>query len=258
MTTTRLPQGDGGGAVRRPSAFSGLALGAAAFGAVGVTILLGLMSWQIQRLAWKEALIATLEERLAAPPIPLPAAPDQQTHEFRRVALEGRFTAAVGAHGFADAAYLTTLRPHGAGYRIVQPFETAEGRLILVDRGYAPVAAKNENGRAAITLPAPEGDVALVGALRWPQDADWFSDAGAGPADNVWLTRSLASLAPLWGAEPVLVVAETATATGPWPVPAPVTVELPNDHLGYAVTWGGLAAVWAAMSVLLVRREMRR
>ena len=249
---------EGGGAVRRPSAFSARALGALAFGAAGVAILLGLMTWQIQRLAWKQALIATLEERLAAAPIALPAAPDQAAHEFRRVALTGRFTGAVGAHGFADAAYLTTLRPHGAGYRIVQPFETAEGRLILVDRGYAPVAAKNANGRAALPLPAPQGDIALTGALRWPQDADWFSDAGAGPADNVWLTRSLNSLAPLWGAEPVLVVAETATAAGPWPVPDPVNVNLPNDHLGYAVTWGGLAAVWAAMTAALVWREMRR
>lgn len=251
-----------GGAVRRPSVFGGRALGALAFGAVGVAILLGLMTWQIRRLAWKEALIATLEERLAAAPVPLPAAPDPAADEFRRVALTGRFTGAVGAHGFADAAYLTTLRPHGAGYRIVQPFETVEGRLVLVDRGFAPVAAKNDGGRAALPLPAPEGEIALVGALRWPQDADWFADEGAGPADNVWLTRSLNSLAPLWGAEPVLVVAETPTATsaatGRWPIPDPVSVNLPNDHFGYAVTWGGLAAVWAAMSAALVWREMRR
>lgn len=244
--------------MRRPFAFGPRAWAALAFGAAGVAILLALMTWQIQRLGWKEALIATLEQRLAAAPIPLPVAPDREAHEFRRVTLEGRFTGETGAHGFADAAYLTTLRPHGAGYRIVQPFRTTEGRLVLVDRGYAPVAAKNVGGRAAAALPAPEGDIALTGALRWPQDADWFSDKGAGPADNVWLTRSLRSLAPLWGAEPVLVVAETPSASGPWPIPQPVSVALPNDHLGYAVTWGGLAAVWAAMSAALVWREMRR
>ena len=258
MSASRPERTARGGALRRPFAFSPRVLGALAFGAVGVAILLGLMTWQIRRLAWKEALIATLEERLAAAPVALPAAPDQTAHEFRRVALTGRFTGAVGAHGFADAAYLTTLRPHGAGYRIVQPFRTTEGRLVLVDRGYAPVAAKNDGGRAALPLPAPEGEIALVGALRWPQDADWFSDAGAGPADNVWLTRSLNSLAPLWGAAPVLVVAETPTAAGPWPVPDPVSVNLPNDHLGYAITWGGLAAVWAAMTAALVWREMQR
>ncbi|PKP62548.1 MAG: hypothetical protein CVT86_07510, partial [Alphaproteobacteria bacterium HGW-Alphaproteobacteria-8] len=191
MNTVRRQAGGEGGAMRRPSAFGPRVFGALAFGAVGVAILLGLMTWQIQRLAWKEALIATLEDRLSAPPIALPMAPDQQAHEFRRVALEGRFTDAVGAHGFADAAYLTTLRPHGAGYRIIQPFQTIDGRLVLVDRGYAPLAAKNRNGRASLVLPAPEGDIALVGALRWPQDADWFSDDAAGPADNVWLTRAL-------------------------------------------------------------------
>jgi surfeit locus 1 family protein len=248
---------DGGGALRRPRVVAALA-----FGAVGVAILLGLMTWQLQRLAWKEGLIATLESRLAQPPEALPADPDPQTWEFRRVSVTGRFTGLPGAHGFADAAYLTTIRPWGAGYRVVQPFETDDGRTLLIDRGYVPVAQKNDGGRAALPTPAPEGPLTVTGALRWPQDADFFADAAAGPADNVWLTRSVTSLAPLWGAEPLLIVAETPTgapaASGDWPVPQPVTVNLPNDHLEYAVTWGGLAAVWAVMAGLLARREMRR
>jgi surfeit locus 1 family protein len=251
--TTRRPD-DGGGARRRPRLVA-----AVGFTLAGVAVLLGLMTWQIRRLAWKQALIATLAERLAAPPVALPDPLDPARDEFRRVALEGRFPGAPGAHGFPDAAYLTTMRPEGAGYRLVQPFDTADGRRVLVDRGYLPVAEKNEGGRAARPTPAPDGPVALVGALRWPQAADWFADAGAGPADNVWLSRDVARLAPLWGAEPVLVVAETPTAAaGPWPRPAPVTVDLPNDHLGYAVTWGLLAAVWAAMGGLLIRRMAAR
>jgi surfeit locus 1 family protein len=217
------------------------------------------MTWQLGRLEWKEALIATLEARLAAAPAPLPVAPDPAAEEFRRVTVTGRFTGAAGAHGFADAAYLTTRRPDGPGYRVVQPFETADGRTILVDRGYVPLDAKNEGGRAARPTPAPDGALTLTGALRWPQEADFFAGEGAGPADNVWLTRSVARLAPLWGAEPLLVVAETPTAPeGRWPDPMPVTVDLPNDHREYAITWGALAAVWAAMGALLVRREARR
>jgi surfeit locus 1 family protein len=243
----------GGGALRRPRVVAALV-----FGVVGVAILLALMTWQLQRLSWKLDLIATLESRLAQPPMPLPAAPDPTADEFRRVTLQGRFTGAPGSHGFPDAAYLTTLRPDGAGYRLVQPFQTSDGRLVLVDRGYLPVAEKNEAGRAARPTPTLDGPLTLTGALRWPQEADSFSDAAAGPADNVWLTRSVARLAPLWGAEPVLVVTETPTAAGRWPRPEPVTVNLPNDHLGYAVTWGGLALVWAAMTVALARREMRR
>ena len=244
--------GTGGGAGRRPRAFATIALGAA-----GLAVLLGLMVWQIQRLAWKEALIARIEARLAAAPVALPDRPDAARDEFLRVRVQGRFTGSVGAHGHADAAYLTSLRPWGPGYRLVQPFETDRGRLILVDRGYVPLAEKNQGGRAALPIPAPPDVLTLTGALRWPEPGDFFADAGAGPADNVWLTRDLARLAPLWGTEPVLLVAESATAVGPWPVPQPVTVDLPNDHLQYAVTWGLMAAAWSVVAGLLIRRSLR-
>lgn len=243
----------GGGAWRRPRVIAALA-----FGLGGAAVLLALMTWQIQRLAWKQDLIATLERRLAEAPAALPADPDPASWEFRRVTVAGRFLTEPGAHGFADAAYLTTIRPWGAGYRVVQPFLTDDGRRILIDRGFVPVERKNEDGRAALPTPVVEGPLSVTGALRWPQDADFFADASAGPADNVWLTRSVASLAPLWGTEPLLIVAETPTGPDDWPVPQPVTVNLPNDHLEYAITWGSLAAIWLTMSALLARREMRR
>ena len=243
----------GGGAWRRPRVFGALLLTV-----IGTAILLSLMTWQIRRLAWKEALIATLEARLSAVPMALPEVFDQPEHEFRRVTVTGRFTGAQGTHGFVDAAFLTTIRPHGPGYRLVQPFETDTGRLLLVDRGYVPLADKNRQGRAEAPTPWPEGPLTLVAALRWPDAADYFSADSAGPADNVWLSRDVAVLAPLWGAEPVLLVAETPTGDGRFPLPLPPGVNLPNDHLEYAVTWGGMALVWIVMGGLLVRREWRR
>jgi surfeit locus 1 family protein len=233
-------------------------LATVALGVAGLAVLLGLMVWQIQRLAWKEGLIARIEARLAEGPVPLPARPDPARDEFLRVTVAGRFTEALGAHGYPDAAYLTTIRPWGPGYRIVQPFETTDGRTILVDRGFVALAQKNESGRAARPSPLPPGVDALTGALRWPEPGDFFAGDRAGPADNVWLTRDVARLAPLWGAEHVLLVAETSTNAGPWPVPQPVRPDLPNDHLQYAVTWGLMAAVWAVVAGLLVRRELRR
>jgi surfeit locus 1 family protein len=245
----------GGGAWRRPRVF-----GAVLLTVVGTAILLSLMTWQIRRLAWKEDLIATLEARLEAAPMPLPESFDREADEFRRVAVTGRFTGETGAHGFADAAYLTTQRPHGPGYRVIQPFETEHGRRLLVDRGYVPVAAKNEGAAARLPTPYPAEPLTLTAALRWPQEADFFADEDAGRADNVWLTRNVEALAPLWGAEPVLLVAETATATGEgrFPLPLRPGVNLPNDHLEYAVTWGGMALVWSVMGGVLVRREWRR
>jgi surfeit locus 1 family protein len=243
----------GGGAWRRPRVF-----GAALLTVVGCAILLSLMQWQIGRLAWKEALIDTLEARLAAAPVALPGTFDRDDDEFRRVGVTGRFTGERGRHGFGDAAFLTGQRPHGPGYRVVQPFQTNDGRRVLVDRGYVPLDEKNEGGAAARPTPAPEGEIDLVAALRWPQEADFFADDTAGPADNVWLTRDVAVLAPLWDTEPVLLVAETPTGEGRFPLPLPPGINLPNDHLEYAVTWGGMALVWAVMGALLTWREWRR
>ena len=253
MTRAMTGETFGGGALRRPRV-----VGALAITLGGVAILLALMVWQIQRLGWKQDLIATLEARLSAPPMALPETFAPGTEEFRRVAVTGRFTGAEGGHGFTDVARLVTMRPWGPGYRVIQPFETDEGRLLLVDRGYAPIAEKNVRAAAARPTPAPEGPVDLIAVLRWPDDSDYFADPEAGARDNVWLTREVEALAPLWGAEPVLLVAETDTAVGDWPRPAPVSVDLPNDHLEYAITWGSLAAVWAAMGAVLIRREARR
>ena len=253
MSRSMIDGQGGGGARRRPRVFRALA-----FTLGGVAILLSLMVWQIQRLAWKEALIVTLEARLSADPMGLPESFAPETQEFRRVSVRGRFTGAEGTHVFRDVARLTTRRPWGPGYRVIQPFETVDGRMLLVDRGYAPVAEKNVDAAAARPTPAPVGQLNLTAVLRWPDDADYFADAEAGRKDNVWLTREVGPLAPLWNAEPVLLVAETDTAVGDWPKPAPVTVDLPNDHLEYAITWGSLAAIWTAMGALLVRREARR
>jgi surfeit locus 1 family protein len=249
----RTPDHGGGGAWRRPRF-----VGALALTLVGAAVLLGLMTWQVQRLAWKETLIARLEAALAEPPRPLPAQPSQDAHEFRRFTVSGVFTGETGAHGFRDAAYLTSRKPWGPGYRVVQPFQTEAGPLILVDRGYVPLAEKNVAAAAARPTPTPEDPLTLTGALRWPQESDWFASPEAGLSDNVWLTRSLDHLAPLWDADAVLLVAETDTAVGDWPKPQPVTVDLPNDHLEYAATWGGLAAIWLIMGAVLARREFRR
>ncbi|GMG81824.1 SURF1 family protein [Paralimibaculum aggregatum] len=210
-------------------------------GVVGVAVLLGLSAWQVQRLAWKEGLIARLEARLAAAPAALPAAPDPERDAFLRVALEGRLAPGM-------ARVLTTRRPHGPGYRVIAPVETADGRLVLADLGYVPEA------EAAGALPAPGTPITLTGALFWAA-GDAFTpepDAGAG----LFFSREVAPLAAALGTEPLLVVAERHSL-GATPEAERLGVNLPNDHLGYALTWGGLALVWGVMSVLWLRRARR-
>ncbi|MEO1611624.1 MAG: SURF1 family protein [Pseudomonadota bacterium] len=230
-------------------------IGIIATGALGVCILIWLCVWQLQRLEWKEGVIAEMEGRMAADPAPLPEAFDVEDQEFSRVVLRGRFTGEKGAHGFADAPLLVTIRPLGAGYRVIQPFILADSRRVMVDRGYIPVAEKNESGAAALPTPAPVGEIEIVGALRWPV-SEYDEGPAFGARDNVWTGRDLPEMVELFDAEEALVVLETSTAVGEWPKPLPLeAVKIKNDHLEYAITWGSLAFVWALMTCWLAFRR---
>ncbi|MEM6943477.1 MAG: SURF1 family protein, partial [Pseudomonadota bacterium] len=230
------------------------AIAALILGVAGTAALFALSNWQMNRLEWKLGLIETLEARLAAPPVPLPATVSLDD-EFLRVSLTGRFDGEAGTHGFVDAPFLTT-RDKQAGYRILQPFALTDGRRIMVSRGWVPVEQKNEGGRAIRPTPVPEGTVTLIGALRFPDDPQ---SPAFGANDNVWIARDLDLLAKIFATEPILVVAETSTPgpDGAAPIPQPLTVNLRNNHLGYAITWWLLAAFWAGMSTLLTQREWR-
>jgi surfeit locus 1 family protein len=213
-------------------------------GLAGAAVLIGLGVWQLQRLAWKEAILADIAARIAAPPGPLPAAPDPEADRYRPVAVTGRFTG-------DDIRVLASQKGAGPGYRVVAGFETAEGRRILVDRGFLPEALR------AAHRPV-EAAATVTGNLHWPDEVDRFTpppDARTG----IWFARDLPAMAAVLRAEPVLVIARTVEPADPAVLPLPLdTAHIPNDHLGYAVTWFGLAAVWLGMTALLVWRIARR
>jgi surfeit locus 1 family protein len=123
----------------------------------------------------------------------------------------------------------------------------------MVDLGYVPEAMKGD----AIRL---EGTIEAVGALYWPNETDGFTPP-PDHAANIWFARDLEAMAEALGTSPVLVIAEThamSSAGGDWPKPLRLGVNMPNDHLNYAITWFSLALIWAVMSVMLVRRERKR
>lgn len=220
---------------------AGLA-GVALLGLVGAGVLVALGVWQLQRLEWKEGLIARIEARLSAAPVAIPEDPDRGEDNFMRVRLEGRL-------GEGAAFRLTSKRPYGPGFQTIVPVETAEGRRVLADLGYIPDDARGE------VLPAPGTPVALTGALFWPEDP------GAAPEPdlerNIWFARDVGRMAERLGTEPILVVAGRHDL-GDLPLAERIGHGLPNDHFGYAMTWFSLAAVWAVMSGALARRVARR
>src|ERR1700687_3115145 len=95
-----------------------------------VLLMLGLGVWQIQRLHWKEGLIAERVERTTAPAIALPGPNDDiSAAEFRHVGLTGEFLhdkeLFLGARSLND----------NTGYHVVTPFRLADNRGVLVDCG---------------------------------------------------------------------------------------------------------------------------
>lgn len=210
------------------------------FGLGGVAILCWLGTWQVQRLDWKLGLIAELETRLSAEPVPLPANPSEARDEYLRVRTSGVFDG-------SEIRVLTSAQPWGPGYRVISGFETADGRRILVDRGFVDETRRN--------APRPGGPADVTGSLLWPQEVDSFVPAPDLEA-NLWFARDVPAMAETLGTLPLMVVAEGDD--GDWPKAQPLTVNLRNDHLNYAITWYGLAAVWAVMTLVLGRRMFRR
>lgn len=210
------------------------------FGIAGCAILLSLGVWQVQRLAWKEGILAQIEARIAAEPAALPDAPEVSADQYAPVAAEG----VIGAEALR---VLVSQKRIGAGYRLVSPFETEGGRRILLDRGFIRIDAD--------APPPPAGTVQVTGNLLWP---DEISEATP-PADearNIWFARDLPKMAAALGTEPVLLVARRLDPAEPAVAPLPVgTAQIPNDHLQYAITWFSLAAIWAGMTLWYIRHQ---
>ena len=98
------------------------------FGLIGTAILVSLGVWQVQRLAWKEGILAEIEARIDAPPVPLPTTPDPETDSYLHVTVTGQIAP-------EQLRVLVSQKDVGAGYRIISPMQI-EGRTVLVDRGF--------------------------------------------------------------------------------------------------------------------------
>lgn len=210
------------------------------FGLGGAAILIGLGTWQVQRLAWKEGIIATIDERIAADPVALPTDLDVDRDAYLPVQV-------TGVLGTDYLRVLVSQKNVGAGYRIIRPMMRDAGR-IMIDMGFIPVSAADD-------LSVEEGPpVTITGNLQWPQETDGFTPE-PDLAENIWFARDVPAMAAALGTEPVLVVRRDAPQSGGPVTPMPVdTSAIPNDHLQYAITWFSLSAIWLAMTAIFLRR----
>lgn len=214
------------------------------FTVISFIILCGLGIWQMQRLQWKEGLIAEIDAGRGAPPASLPSrlanAPDWR---FRMVTVTGRFLHHAESHRTGKA------ENGRVGYRIFTPLQRTGAETIMIERGWVPETLKAPSSRTESLV---DGDVTVTGMVRLPDERNSFT-----PADdvvgNLWFAvdpRAMGAAAgvtvPGW-----YVVDETSTLD--WPRAGPSELHLRNNHLGYAVTWFSLAiallVIWLIMGL---------
>jgi surfeit locus 1 family protein len=225
---------------------------------LGVVLLAGLGTWQLQRLSWKQGLIQRVEARAEATPVSLSQAlglwRETGDVEYLRVGLQGRFRHGGEQHLYA----IVRGKP---GWRVVTPFETVSGMWVMVDRGFVPPDFK-----AAETRPGGqiEGVAKLTGLARAPGIAGQFTPANQ-PDQNKWYGRDLDAMAAVaLGPEergrlaPFFVEAEEMALPGGWPKGSTTRLTFSNRHLEYAFTWFALAAVLLVIYAISVRNRLRR
>jgi surfeit locus 1 family protein len=215
-----------------------------------VLLMLGLGVWQIQRLHWKEGLIAERTERTSAPAIALPGADaDVGSLEYRHVTASGEFV-----HG--KEIFLGARSMNGnPGYHVVTPLRTADGRTILVDRGWIPLDRKTPDKRAAGNVTGP---ITVDGVLRLEGTQTWFVPDNR-PDLNFFFWVDLPTMAKLAGLPNTetryFVEAGKAPNPGGFPIGGQTRINLPNDHLQYAITWFSLAIALSVIYVLYHRQQ---
>lgn len=216
-----------------------------------VLLCLGLGAWQIQRLHWKEGLIAERAAAVAAPAIPVPRdAAAARTMEFRHVTDQGVF--------LNDKEIFLGATSEGGvnGYQILTPLREADGRIVFVNRGFIPAELRDRAKREA---GEPTGPVQVEGLLRLPPAGrpNWFLPDNR-PDLDYWFWPDLPAMAAadkLDHVAPFYIDADASPNPGGWPRGGVTRLVLPNDHLQYAITWFSLAVAMIVIYVVSQRRS---
>ena len=237
----------------RREAAAGFPVGLTLVTAIALAILIGLGFWQVQRLHWKEGLLARIHALQAAPPQPLAVVLRQVSAgvdvDYTRVSAD---CPDIETGAFVK---LWSVPDDRSGFRIIAACRLAAPPYasILVDRGFIVQddAAKLGPGQGA-RLTAP-----ITGVLRKGDKANFVTPPNQ-PAQNLWYSRDVPAMAHALGVSapaPVFLMLESPAPKGFGPPPAPLPTDIPNNHLQYAVTWFGLAAGLAGVYLAMLWRR---
>jgi surfeit locus 1 family protein len=226
-------------------------------------ILVGLGVWQVNRLAWKEALIAEVTARIGARPVAAPGpltwpGIDLADLEYQPVTVNGKYQNNDEIH----VVYALT-EPKGKfgglGDMVMTPFVTDAGWIVYVNRGFVPEAKIDPATRPGSRI---EGETTVTGLLRRTADRAWFMP-GDDSVKNEWFSRdpklyAAAQSLPAPSVAPYLIDAkfDPSLAEGV-PQGGETVIDFPNNHLGYAITWFGLALCCAGVFTAFAVTRLR-
>lgn len=205
--------------------------------------------WQVQRRAWKHALIATVEGRVHAAPVAPPApgglaSPEVTDLAYLRIVARGRYRP-------SPDILVRAVSDLGAGYWVMTPFDSDAGFAFLVNRGFV---AQDDKDRARWR---PGGAVVLTGLLRPSEPGGGFLRDND-PAAGRWFSRDVAAIARaarLGVVAPYFIDADRLPG-GDGPVGGLTVIRFSDNHAVYALTWFIMALMSAFGAWQLFRRSL--
>ncbi|MGV1761545.1 SURF1 family protein [Rhizobium sp. A22-96] len=218
-------------------------------------LLIGLGTWQVQRLHWKLDLIAKVDSRVHAPAVAAPgpaqwAAINAENSEYKHVQAKGTFLNDKETQVYASTEL-------GPGYWVLTPLKQADGTTVIINRGFVATDKRQPTTR-------PEGQIGgettVTGLLRINEPKGTLMRSNV-PAEERWYSRDVTAIADVRGLQnvaPYFIDADDTKNPGGLPVGGLTQIVFHNSHLVYAITWYGLAAMTLGLAVFLVYFERRR
>lgn len=224
---------------------------AGVFTVLGLGLLLKLGFWQVERLAWKEDILARIETNMSATPLALSTNLSDPNLEYSRVCTEGEFLHDKELYVFASN------QQGVGGTHIYTPLRLKGEDHVIVNRGWIPNILKDPATRPRGLV---EGIQKICGVLRLDRTKTYVTPDN-NPAENRWFTPEVKAMADSTGIQKVSLFfldADDTENPGGYPIGGQTFVNIPNNHLGYAITWFGLAVTLLGVFTIFVFSQKRK
>ena len=216
---------------------------------IALAILVALGTWQVKRLYWKEDLLASIEQRSTAEPVDVngieAALQAGEPIDYRAARASGTFLNDKERHFFATFE-------GQSGYYVYTPLTLEDGRFLFINRGFVPYDQKEPSTRPQSLVSGEQRIEGLARAKLTEKPSSMVPENDEG--GNIFYWKDLDRMAatvdlPADKVLPFFLDADATPVTGGLPRGGVTVIDLPNNHLQYAITWYGLALALLGVSI---------